>query len=287
MKISDMLKSGKVSLSFEVFPPKDSTKFESVAKACVDIAKLKPDFMSVTYGAGGGTSEYTAEIAELLKNEGVTPIAHLTCVNSSLAHIDSVLETLKKKNIENVLALRGDILPEASERAFPYAYRLVEYIKKKEPELCVGGACYPEGHPEAESREKDLENLKMKVENGCEFLTTQMFFDNNVLYGFLYRCMKAGIDVPVIPGIMPIINAKQIERSCQMSGATMPPKLKVILDRFSHDPKSMRQAGIIYACEQITDLIANGMKAVHIYTMNKPETAETILNNLDGILDRE
>lgn len=286
MKISNMLKSGKITLSFEVFPPKDSTKFESVASACKSIAKLGPDFMSVTYGAGGGTSHYTSEIARLLSEEGVPSVAHLTCINSSLEHIDAVLDTLEDKGIENVLALRGDLLPDAPERAFGYAYELVEHIKKRKPEICIGAACYPEGHIEAESREKDMVYLKQKVDSGVDFLTTQMFFDNDVLYGFLYRALKAGINVPIIPGIMPIMNAKQIKRSCEMSGSQLPPKLKVIIDKYEDKPEALKEAGIIYACDQIINLIANGIQAVHIYTMNKPEVAKAFVKNLSGILER-
>ena len=286
MKISNMLESGKITLSFEVFPPKDSTKFEQVRNACSEIATLKPDFMSVTYGAGGGTSDYTAEIASLLSSQDIPSVAHLTCVNSSIEHIDSVLELLKQKNIENVLALRGDIQPDVPERAFQYAYQLVEHIKAKRPELCIGAACYPEGHIESADRDEDLTHLKRKVDCGCDFLTTQMFFDNSVLYGFLYRALKKGIDIPVIPGIMPIMNARQIEKSCAMSGSQLPPKLKVIIDRYADKPDSLREAGIIYACEQIIDLIANGIQAVHIYTMNKPEVAKAFVSNLSNILER-
>ena len=286
MKIIDRLNEDKVTLSFEVFPPKESSKFDSVAAACREIAKLSPDFMSVTYGAGGGTSQYTADIAKLLSDAGVPSVAHLTCVNSSIEHIDGVLDTLKKYSIENVLALRGDRLEGYGEGAFQYAYMLVKYIKEKAPELCVGAACYPEGHTEAASRDEDMIRLREKVDCGVDFLTTQMFFDNNVLYGFLYRALKAGINVPVIPGIMPITNARQIQRSCAMSGSTLPPKLRVITDKFANDPVALREAGIVYACEQILDLVANGLPAVHIYTMNKPDIARAILSNLSGVLGR-
>ncbi len=286
MKITEMLKGNGVTLSFEVFPPKESSKFDSVANACRELAKLRPDFMSVTYGAGGGTSEYTAKVAKLLSECGIPSIAHLTCVNSSVAHIDRVLDSLSEYGIENVLALRGDILPEAEERAFSHANELISYLKNKNPSLCIGAACYPEGHPEASSREADMDNLKRKVECGCDFLTTQMFFDNDVLYGFLYRALKAGINTPVVAGIMPILNAKQVERSCAMSGCQLPPKLKVIIDKYASNPDSMREAGLIYACSQISDLVANGVKAIHVYTMNKPSTAEYIVKNLSGILER-
>lgn len=286
MKITEMLRDNKVTLSFEVFPPKVDSKFDTVAKACKELAGLAPDFMSVTYGAGGGTSAYTADIAEMLNGLGIPSVAHLTCVNSSLSHVDGVLDTLKAKKIENVLALRGDRLPEATESAFRYAYQLISYIKRKAPSLCIGAACYPEGHIEAESRDADMIHLCEKVKSGADFLTTQMFFDNDVFYGFMYRALKAGIDVPVIPAIMPILNANQIERSCAMSGAHLPPKLRVIIDKFADKPEAMRQAGIVYACEQITDLVANGMTAIHIYTMNKPSTAKSILENISSILER-
>lgn len=285
MKIIDILSQDKVTLSFEVFPPKTSDSYESVAKATEEIAALRPDFMSVTYGAGGGTSDYTVGIAAGIRDRyGVEPLAHLTCASSTRAHVHEVLGKLKKSGISNVLALRGDI-PEGGAPAHDYhhAAELVREIKAS-GDFCVGGACYPEGHPESPSKASDIDHLKAKVEAGCEFLTTQMFFDNNVYYNFLYRVLAVGIKVPVIPGIMPVINAKQVKRSAELSGAMMPPRFLAIADKFADDPLAMEQAGIAYATDQIIDLVANGVRHIHLYTMNRPKTAAKILENLSHIL---
>ena len=286
MKIIDLIKGEKPTLSMEVFPPKTSDKFESIKQATEEIASLKPDFMSVTYGAGGGTSEFTADIAANIQdNYGVPTLAHLTCVSSDKNKIDSVVENLKAKNINNILALRGDI-PEGLDRSkcqYHYASELIDDIKAH-GDFCIGGACYPETHPESENSYDDIKNLKIKVEKGCEFLTTQMFFDNNILYNFLYRIREAGINVPVVAGIMPVTNAAQIKRIMSISGSALPQRFIKIVDRYGNNPEAMKQAGIIYATEQVIDLYANGINAVHIYTMNKPEVAEGILRNLSEIL---
>lgn len=284
MRVRDIINREKPSLSFEVFPPKTQDRFEVVSGAATKIAQLQPDFMSVTYGAGGTTAKYTVEIAKSIADMGVTPLAHLTCVCSTKESILEKLNELKANGIENILALRGDI-PQGTEPSqwdFKYASELVSFIKEN-GDFCVGGACYPEKHVESISEKEDLKNLKHKVDCGCDFLTTQMFFDNDLFYKYLLRVRNAGISVPVIPGIMPVTNGRQIERSCKLSGAVLPDRFKRIVERFSDDPKAMQQAGIAYATEQIIDLFANGINAVHVYSMNKPEVAQAIRDNLSEI----
>ena len=285
MKISEILKQDKVTLSFEVFPPKTSSTYESVARATQEIAALRPDFMSVTYGAGDGTSEHTVHIASDLQSQyGVNVLTHLTCVSSTRAHVSSMLDQFRQHGIQNVLALRGDI-PQGGAPAndYHYAAELVRDIKAQ-GDFCVGGACYPEGHVEAANKTEDILHLKEKVEAGCEFLTTQMFFDNHILYNFLYRIREKGITVPVIAGIMPVTNVKQIKRITSMSGTYLPERFKAIVDRFGDNPDAMKQAGVIYATEQIIDLIANGVNHIHVYSMNKPEIAAGIQASLSEIL---
>ena len=288
MKIAELLAAKPVTLSFEVFPPKTDAAFEPIQAAVHDIARLKPDFMSVTYGAGGGTSDFTVRLASELQDVcGVTALAHLTCVSSTKEHVGRVLGELKARGIQNVLALRGDI-PDGMDRSnavYQYAYQLIEEIHAA-GDFCVGAACYPEGHVECDHQEEDILHLKRKVESGCDFLTTQMFFDNSVLNSFLYRILAKDIHVPVIAGVMPVTNGKQIKRICALSGTTLPARFRSILDRFGDNPAAMKQAGIAYATEQIIDLIANGVRGVHVYTMNKPDVAESILHNLSSILGR-
>ncbi|WP_101875896.1 methylenetetrahydrofolate reductase [NAD(P)H] [Lachnoclostridium edouardi] len=286
MKIKDILDKRTPTLSFEVFPPKTEDKYESVMNAAMEIARLEPAFMSVTYGAGGGTSQYTADIAAALKDQaGVTPLAHLTCVSSTKEKVRQVLSQLKEKNIENVLALRGDI-PEGGPVAkdFRYASELIDEIKKA-GDFCIGAACYPEGHVESANKTIDIEYLKEKIDAGCDFVTTQMFFDNNILYNYLYRIRERGITVPVVAGIMPVTNIGQIKRICQMSGTALPVRFKALLDRFGDNPGAMKQAGIAYATEQIIDLIANGVNGIHVYSMNKPDIAGKIKENLSEIIN--
>ena len=288
MKISDILKNKKVTLSFEVFPPKKQDALESIKNTAVTLTKLEPDFISVTYGAGGTTQGYTAEIAETIEKNGTTALAHLTCVRSTTEALNHIIKNLKEKNISNVLALRGDFPKDAvtGENVFPsgfvHASDLAGLLKSEG--FCVGGACYPEGHPESSSRDTDIENLKHKVDAGVDFLTTQMFFDNDMLYSFLYRLQSAGIHVPVIAGIMPITNANQVSRMVDLSNAYIPRKLLAICDRFRNSPQAMMQAGIAYATDQIIDLISNGVRGIHIYTMNKPEIASAIIRNVDEII---
>lgn len=290
MKISQLL-NGKLSLSFEVFPPKTESLFESVKTATEEIAKLRPSFMSVTYGAGGGTSEYTLEIAQRIERlYGVPTLAHLTCVSSSKAFVRQKIAAIKEAGIENVMALRGDIPAQATEEEkakweYTYAVELVRELKEA-GDFCIGGACYPEVHPESSNQKDDIRYLKEKVDAGCDFLTTQMVFDNNLLYNFLYKIREAGITVPVIPGIMPITNAKQVERALKLSGSFMPQRFKSLVDKFGENPNAMKQAGIAYATDQIIDLYANGITNVHVYSMNKPDVAESIQRNLSEILEK-
>lgn len=284
MKITDILKSKDAVLSFEVFPPKTSDKFEGVWRAVEEIAAIGPDFMSVTYGAGGGTSAYTVKISEGIKALGVNSVAHLSCISSTKADVKEKLVQLKEAGIENILALRGDIPQDFSGNLeYRYASELVAEIKAFSG-FCIGGACYPEGHPESATLFSDIENLKRKVDAGCDYLTTQMFFDNDVFYSFLAKAYSAGITVPIIPGIMPITRAGQIKRTFTLSGSPIPAKFRRIVDRFGDNPEAMRSAGVAYATEQVIDLYANGIKAVHIYSMNKPEVARAIKSNLAGII---
>lgn len=284
MKIREILAKGEPTLSFEVFPPKTEDKYDSVEKAALEIAKLKPAFMSVTYGAGGGTSRYTVDIASTVQAQGVTPLAHLTCVSSTREKVWSVLEELKARGIRNVLALRGDIPADGRvEKDYQYASQLIAEIRRA-GDFCIGAACYPEGHVESVNKTADIHYLKEKVEAGCDFVTTQMFFDNNILYNYLYRIREAGITVPVIAGIMPVTNAVQIKRICSMSGTYLPSRFKAMVDRFGENPAAMKQAGIAYATEQIIDLIANGVNGIHVYSMNKPDVAARIRESLSEIL---
>ncbi len=292
MKIIDLLKKDTLSLSFEVFPPKTEAGFESVKSATEEIAKLKPPFMSVTYGAGGGTSRYTLDIAKNIKERyGVESIAHLTCVSSTKETVAQKIREIKAAGIENIMALRGDI-PAGLENAdrsgwaYRHAIDLVRELKEADADFCIGGACYPEVHPESTTQKEDIKHLKEKVDAGCEFLTTQMFFDNNLLFSFLYKIREAGITVPVIPGIMPITNANQIERAIKLSGSFMPRRFVSLVDKFGSDPDAMKQAGIAYATDQIIDLYANGITNVHVYSMNKPDVAEKIQSNLSDILGK-
>lgn len=287
MKIRDILKETTPHISFEVFPPKTDDGFESVLAATDRIAALNPSYISVTYGAGGGTSKNTVNIASHIKDDlGVTSLAHLTCVSSTREHVHEVIGQLKERKIENILALRGDI-PKDLEFPLPnqykYACELIEDIKSQ-GDFCIGAACYPEGHVETEHKRDDIINLKHKVDCGVDFLTTQMFFENSIFYNFLYKIREKGITVPVLPGIMPITNVKQIKRSCEMSGTVLPQRFRDVLDRFGDNPKAMQQAGIAYATDQIIDLFANGINHVHIYSMNKPEVAEAIMSNLSEIV---
>lgn len=292
MKLTDKLKGERLSLSFEVFPPKQDTAFDSVKRATEEIAKLAPAFISVTYGAGGGTSRYTLDIAKNIKDcYGVQTLAHLTCVSSTHETVHKKIEEIKASGIENVMALRGDIpentdIPHQENWTYHHAIDLIRELKESGADFCIGGACYPEKHPESPNQKEDIRFLKEKVDAGCEFLTTQMFFDNNLLYNFMYKIREAGITVPVVAGIMPITNANQVERALKLSDSHVPQRFKSLVDRFGKDPAAMKQAGIAYATDQIIDLFANNITNVHIYSMNKPDVAKKIQENLSDILGK-
>lgn len=285
MKISDILKENRVTLTYEVFPPRAGDTYAAVAEKARTISALRPAFMSVTYRAGGDTSDYTVELASDISGRfGVESLAHLTCVSSTRQQVADVLVKLREHGVQNILALRGDIPPDGpTAHDYAYASELVRDIKAQ-GDFCVGGACYPEGHPEAGGKAADIEHLKEKVDAGCEFLITQMFFDNSIFYNFLYRIRERGIDVPVVAGIMPVTNAKQVKRITQLSGNYLPEKFKAVVDRFGGDPAAMRQAGVAYATGQIIDLIANGVNHIHVFTMNKPEVAQGIHASLSELL---
>lgn len=289
MKVIDILNSPKPTISLEVFPPKTDAVYASVEQAVEKIADLKPSYMSVTYGAGGGTSSHTVNIAKHIQcDKGVTAIAHLSCISSTHELVHQQLTKLKEAGIENILALRGDI-PEGftmDHLDYHYASDLAKEISDFGG-FCIGGACYPEGHPDSANSVEDIDNLKKKIDAGCQYLTTQMFFDNNIHYKFLYKAREKGIFCPIIPGIMPITNAKQVERAIKLSGSIMPQRFLSIVDRFGDDKEAMAQAGIAYATDQIIDLIANGINHIHVYSMNKPEVAQKILENLSNIVDNK
>lgn len=289
MKVSELLKSDKVTISVELFPPKKGSQLENYKAIVGQMAELKPSYISCTYGATGGTSDYTVEIADTINSYGIPAIAHLTCASSTKEKVQSVIKELKDRKIENILALRGDI-PEDADFPLPdqyhHAIELIGEIKEI-GDFCIGGACYPEGHPEAAAMEEDLQHLKEKVEAGCDYLTTQMFFDNNIYYRFLYKALAKGINVPVVPGIMPVTNAAQVKRTISLTGNLVPAKFLSIVDRFGSNPEAMKQAGIAYAMEQIIDLIANGVNHIHIYSMNKPDVAGAIMDNLSEIYVRK
>ena len=280
MKISEILKENPITISMEVFPPKSDVKLESVRATVREISRLRPAFVSCTYGAGGGTSRYTVEIAQDVMGEGVASMAHLTCISSTRDTVKDQIGRIREAGIENILALRGDI-PEGMDfphpRYYSHAVQLVEEIRKEYPEACIGGACYPEKHPDAANKDEDILRIKEKVDAGCDFLTTQMFFNNSIYYNYLYRLREAGVKVPILAGIMPVTSRRQMERSIQLSGCVIPPELTALADRFGDSPAAMQQAGILYASHQIIDLIANGCGHIHVYTMNKPEVAAGIL----------
>lgn len=289
-RIIDHIKEHQVNISFEVFPPKMYESYEKALTVTEKIAELKPDFISVTFRASNGVSGNTVPIASHIKNDlGVCSLAHLACASADKEEIRQILGELKENGISNVLALRGDIPPEGEfpkPDGFRYASELIEEIRRQ-GDFCVGAACYPEGHVESANRKEEVKYLKEKVDCGTDFLITQMFFDNTILYNFLYRIRERGITVPVIPGIMPVTNSKQIKHICDISGTTLPQRFVAVLDRFGDMPQAMQQAGIAYATDQIIDLIANGIDNIHIYSMNKPEVAAAIMGNLSAILHRE
>ncbi len=285
MKISEILKTKAVTVSCELFPPKLGSELSNTRQIVREIAGFHPSFMSVTYGAGGSNSHNTLSVAQEVQKNGVTALAHLTCVGQDRASLHNAVRRFQESGMENILALRGDIpAGQTAPEVFPHASDLIREIRSV-GDFCIGGACYPEGHPESKNSAADIEGVRRKVESGCEFLTTQMFFDNNILYSYMFRLLKNGIDVPVIAGIMPVTNAKQIGRIIGLSNTVLPPRFRAIVDRFAENPAAMRQAGIAYATEQIIDLIANDVTHIHIYTMNRPDIAGKIMENLSEIIE--
>lgn len=285
MRIADKFKRGKTIFSFEVFPPKKTSPVETILNALEQMKELSPDYFSITYGAGGSNPGKTLEIASKIKNEyGIEALAHLTCINSNKEDIDKVLEDLQKENIENILALRGDIVPDLEPKTdFRYASELCEYIKTK-GNFNLAGACYPEVHVDAENQVEDIINLKKKVDNGAEFLISQLFFDNSAFYRFYESTKIAGINVPIEAGIMPVTNKKQIERMVSMCGVSLPGKFSKIMQKYENNPEALRDAGIAYAIEQIVDLIANDVDGIHLYTMNNPYVATKIKGAINNLL---
>ena len=282
MKITELLKSDKPCISCELFPPKAGSELQNALKIVDEIAVIKPHFMSVTYGAGGTSAGQTLAIAQAVEEHNIPALAHLTCIDATEAKIDDMLGNFRKAGVQNVLALRGDAVT-SGVRDFAHASDLMCKISAS-GDFCIGGACYPEGHPEAGSLDNDIENTQKQIDAGCEFLVSQMCFDNNIMYNYMYRLLRNGIDVPVVAGIMPVTNAKQINRICELSGTKLPPHYRAIVERFADDPQALMQAGIAYALGQIIDLIANGFKNIHVYTMNKPEIIRGIMKNLSEII---
>lgn len=284
MRITEKLMVKDQLISFEVFPPKTDSAFESIEWSVRELAAFNPDFMSVTYGAGGGTSQYTTKIASLIKNRlDTTALAHLTCASTPIDTINQILDTLKENHIDNILAMRGDI-PHGFEKPqgeyYNYAYELVKHIKEY-GYFDIGGACYPECHPECDSLEKDIENLKNKVDCGVDFLITQLFYDNDTFYTFSEKVRNKGIYAPVFAGIMPITNIKQIDRIISLSGTKLPDEVKAFLEKYGDKPEELEKAGLEFAIKQINDLLSNGVNGIHIYTMNKPYVARTVLKGIN------
>lgn len=287
MKIIDILKNKRVTLSFEVFPPKTADAVPTALAAAEAIAALHPDFMSVTYGAGGGTSDFTVHIASAVKKTyGVEVMPHLTCLSSTKEKVTETLQDYKEAGFETIMALRGDVPADGTKKNdFEHATDLMKKIKSFDSSMALGGACYPEGHPESPSLAADIENIRSKVDAGAQFLSTQMFFDNSLFYSYLNRLHAVGIDVPVLAGIMPITNKRILTRSLAMSGTAVPARYIAMVDAYGDSPEAMKQAGIAYATEQILDLYANGVKNVHVFAMNKPDVAKAISENIRPVLD--
>ncbi len=286
MKISSLYSKDRAVLSFEVFPPKKDGNVETVYNTLAQLQVLKPDYISVTFGAGGSAANnYTSQIASVIKNKyGIEAMAHLTCVNSTKEDVLAILSQLRKENIENILALRGDIVPDIAPKTdFKYASDLVGFIKAQ-GDFGVSVAGYPETHFEAPSPEKDIENLKHKIDCGGESIITQLFFNNGLFYNYMEKIRKAGVNVPVCAGIMPVTNPKQIQRMVTMCGASLPSKFVKMIQKYESKPEALADAGIAFAVDQIVDLLSNGVDGVHIYTMNNPYVAKKITESVKGLL---
>lgn len=288
MKISEILRQDRGSFSFEVFPPKKQEGFEKIERVVERLCRQHPSYISVTFGAAGGRDSHTADVAAFIRRQGATPLAHLTCVSYTRDELHRRLTELRTLGIENILALRGDLPAGMTPEDLPadryrYASELTAAIRDFGG-FCVGGACYPETHVECSHWRDDIDHLRRKVEAGADFLTTQMFFDNALMYRFLWRLRTADIQVPVVAGIMPITNAAQVARCRSLAGCFFPHRFLMLVDRWGDQPAAMEQAGVAYATEQIVDLLANGVTSIHLYTMNKPTVAEAILRNLSELL---
>ncbi len=288
MFLDQLFKEKKAVLSFEIFPPKQTTSIDVIYETIDALAPLRPDYISVTYGAGGSTSKTTAEIASIINQKyNICSLAHFTCYDSTKSQIDTILTELSEKNVQNILALRGDkpqgaAASEVNQREFKNASDLARYINDHY-EFCLAGACYPEGHPECADLDQDVENLKLKVDSGVRFLITQLFFDNEALYRFKEKADRLNINVPIQAGIMPVTNRKQIERIVQLTNAKIPKKLIRIMDKFEHHSEAIKDAGIAYATEQIVELLAHDIDGIHIYTMNRPQVAKEMLKNIGSL----
>jgi len=284
MHIKDKFKD-KTVFSFEVFPPKKSSSIDVIYNTLDELRNLKPDFISVTFSAGGSSNNALAcDIASRIKESGVTPMIHLPCINYTKQEITETLTEIKSRGIENILALRGDINPDIPpKKEFLHASDLITFIKQQ-GDFDIAGACYPECHPDAHTLEEDIQNLKIKVEAGADHLISQLFFDNSSFYEFLWKARAAGVNVPIEAGIMPVVNKKQIERMVTTCGASLPKKFVKIMQRFEHNPDALRDAGIAYAVNQIVDLTASGVDGIHLYTMNNAYVARKISEAVSGIL---
>lgn len=286
MEISSLFSQKKMVFSLEIFPPKKNFAIDTIYSTLEGLCSISPDYISITYGAGGSAAENkTCELAHHVKSHyGIEPLAHLSCINSTRDEVRAVLKELSSYGICNILALRGDRNPDIPPKQdFLHAADLIEFIKS-EGNFHIAAACYPEGHPESDSIGEDIRHLKAKVDCGAEHLISQLFFDNEDFYRFLDLCQAASIDVPIEPGIMPVVNTRQIERMVSMCGAKLPKKFSRIMARYEHDEQALKDAGIAYACEQIIDLVSSGVKGVHLYTMNKPDVAKRIYENLKSII---
>jgi len=287
MLIRDNLLEKKPLISFEIFPPKKDYPIDTIYKTIDELYNLYPDFISVTYGAGGSTKDNTVEIASYIKEKyNLSALAHLTCVTSSKQEIEEILESLKARGVNNIMALRGDYPPQYKIEDYPQAYKsavdLIKHIKQT-GDFCVGAACYPEGHPDAVSTEEEMLYLKSKVDAGADFLVSQLFFDNDVFYNFMEQVRKYSIDIPVFAGIMPVLNKNQIERMVSLTGCKFPQKFLRILDKYKDSPEALREAGLAYATEQIIDLLSWGIDGIHLYTMNKPDATKEIIDRITTI----
>ncbi len=287
LKIANLFKQDKTILSFEVFPPRRNDTIKTIYNTLEELKDLNPDFISVTYGASGSIADNsTCEIASAIKQKySIESAAHLTCVNSTKQEIKEVLSRLDYNGVENILALRGDIVPDVEpKREFNYASELISFVKEQKYNFGISGACYPEAHMDSKDQVEDILNLKKKVDAGAEHLISQLFFDNNLFYGFIEKARIAGINVPIEAGIMPVVNKKQIERMVSLCGASLPSKFTKMMQRYENKPEAMRDAGIAYAINQIVDLVSNGVEGIHLYTMNNPYIARRIKESIGSLL---